>query len=226
MITLIDKIGAVNDTYAIANTRELAGHKHVNTLNELYTIPDAWLSPSVDNTDNDAIGQEWYVVGTGRKYRLKNWTNRKSLEGWEEVVNGSGSSNYPNELLELKADNNEVIKVDFNYAIQSVILQQVLEEDEDETNYITTFYIDSDNPDKCLSSVLMIANRGGNNLNINIPKYLEYRVDGRTKHVNINNLSGLLSVVLKPNTFVELNFLKFNSTEFMYSGEIRLVLVQ
>ncbi len=77
-----DKIKASTQGFAIADTRELAGHKQVNTLANLYTIPDAWLSPSVNNTDNDAIGQLWYVVSEQKYYQLAVWADRTSADGW------------------------------------------------------------------------------------------------------------------------------------------------
>lgn len=69
------------DGYNVRAT-EIAGHRQVNTLQELYTIPDNVLSESGTNEKEDAIGQEWWVQEKGRKYRLNNWDNRKNNHGW------------------------------------------------------------------------------------------------------------------------------------------------
>ncbi len=89
-----DKLKASTTGFAIANTRELAGHKQVATPADLLNIPDAWLSPSGDNTNNDAIGQEWYVISTKTYHKLTLWANRKLATGWAEVINLSADADH------------------------------------------------------------------------------------------------------------------------------------
>ncbi|MBO5345911.1 MAG: hypothetical protein J6A44_03275 [Paludibacteraceae bacterium] len=84
MIQYPDTLQASTQGFAIARAKELGGHRQVATLDELYGLPDAWLSESKTNANNDAIGQQWYVVAQGTTYRLINWDNRKSTAGWEE----------------------------------------------------------------------------------------------------------------------------------------------
>ncbi len=71
--------------YGIVPAIEVAGHKSVAALTALYALADPILSLSGTNAGNDALGQEWYVVSAGKKYRLKSWADRKSASGWEEV---------------------------------------------------------------------------------------------------------------------------------------------
>lgn len=84
MIQYPDTLQASTEGFAIARAKELGGHRQVVTLADLYKLPDAWLSESKTNENNDAIGQEWYVAEKATKYRLVNWANRKSSTGWEE----------------------------------------------------------------------------------------------------------------------------------------------
>lgn len=75
--------------YGIVKATEVSGHKTVQTLDQLYTLADAILSDSGDNTDNDAIGQLWYVVSEEKYYQLIDWNNRKSASGWEVQMTNS-----------------------------------------------------------------------------------------------------------------------------------------
>lgn len=73
--------------YGIAYADEVSGHRTVGRLADLYALHDWQLSASGDNTDNDAIGQLWYVVnadgkGNGALYQLKDWTKRHETAGW------------------------------------------------------------------------------------------------------------------------------------------------
>lgn len=73
--------------YGIAYADEVSGHRTVGSLADLYALHDWQLSASGDNTDNDAIGQLWYVVnadgnGNGCYYQLKDWSKRKEAAGW------------------------------------------------------------------------------------------------------------------------------------------------
>ena len=71
--------------FGIVYADEIQGHKTVATLNALYAITDPILSKSVVNTNNDAIGQEWFVVSEGCYYRLDNWANRHTASGWTKI---------------------------------------------------------------------------------------------------------------------------------------------
>lgn len=72
--------------YGIVKAIEIAGHRTVQTLNDLYTIADAILSDSGNNANNDAIGQSWYVVGENKEYQLIDWNNRKQASGWQATT--------------------------------------------------------------------------------------------------------------------------------------------
>ena len=71
--------------FGIVYAEEIQGHKTVATLNALYAITDPILSKSVVNTNNDAIGQEWFVTSEGCYYRLDNWANRHTASGWTKI---------------------------------------------------------------------------------------------------------------------------------------------
>ena len=71
--------------FGIVYAEEIQGHKTVATLNALYAITDPILSKSVVNTNNDAIGQEWFVTSEGCYYRLDNWANRHAASGWTKL---------------------------------------------------------------------------------------------------------------------------------------------
>lgn len=79
--------------YGIVYANEISGHRQVKTLSDLYALYDWQLSASGDNTNDDAIGQLWYVVnvdsdGTGYLYQLKNWENRHNANGWGKLTTG------------------------------------------------------------------------------------------------------------------------------------------
>lgn len=88
------------NAYGIIKSVEAVGHKRVQALSDLYTLPDPILSESGNNTGNDAIGQLWYVTEQNKHYQLINWDNRKQSSGWAEY--SSGSSDYND--LENKPD--------------------------------------------------------------------------------------------------------------------------
>lgn len=75
--------------YGIVKGTEVSGFKVVQSLEKLYTIPDCILSGSGENTNSDAIGQEWFVSDSGKYYRLVSWDSRNTESGWEEVVSMS-----------------------------------------------------------------------------------------------------------------------------------------
>ena len=73
--------------YGIVYADEVSGHRTVANLTALYALNDWQLSASGDNTNNDAIGQLWYVVdadgnGNGSYYQLKDWSKRNDVAGW------------------------------------------------------------------------------------------------------------------------------------------------
>ena len=82
--------------YGVVYADEVSGHRTVANLTALYALHDWQLSASGDNTDNDAIGQLWYVVdadgkNSGAFYQLKDWSKRKEAAGWSEFK-GTGAS--------------------------------------------------------------------------------------------------------------------------------------
>lgn len=71
--------------FALADARHIGGHKVVASLTALYALQD-WQLLNPGETDTAlAIGQQWYVKGTGF-YRLTNWANRKTSSGWIKEV--------------------------------------------------------------------------------------------------------------------------------------------
>lgn len=77
------------DEYGIVRANQVMGHKTVPTLNDLYQIKDFILSDSGNNTNNDAIGQRWYVVDQKKYYKLEDWSKRNQKEGWKQDVSES-----------------------------------------------------------------------------------------------------------------------------------------
>ena len=90
--------------YGIVKAVEVAGHKTVSSLSALCNVPDCILSVSGNNTDNDAIGQLWYVADEGKIYQLTDWENRKSAEGWYEYGAENVTKDELEEALEKKQD--------------------------------------------------------------------------------------------------------------------------
>lgn len=71
-------------SFGIVRGSQISGHRSVLNLSKLFSIPDCILSESGTNENNDAIGQEWYVLSEKTKYVLIDWEKRNSAEGWEE----------------------------------------------------------------------------------------------------------------------------------------------
>ena len=114
--------------YGVAYADEVSGHRTVANLTALYALNDWQLSASGDNTDNDAIGQLWYVVdadgnGNGTLYQLKDWNKRKEAAGWIQFT--IDLSNY-------------VTKTDYGSAIKIIDnkLNQKLEPDSADIRYV------------------------------------------------------------------------------------------
>lgn len=74
--------------YGIVKAAEISGHKTTN-IAFLTSIPDAILSESGNNTNDDAIGQIWCTTdseyGTLKYYKLTNWNKRNDYTGWKEI---------------------------------------------------------------------------------------------------------------------------------------------
>ena len=114
--------------YGIAYADEVSGHRTVGNLTALYALHDWQLSASGNNTDNDAIGQLWYVVnadgnGNGCYYQLKDWSKRKEAAGWIQFT--IDLSNY-------------VTKTDYGSTIKTIDnkLNQKLEPDSADIRYV------------------------------------------------------------------------------------------
>ena len=114
--------------YGIAYADEVSGHRTVANLTTLCALNDWQLSASGNNTDNDAIGQLWYVVnadgkGNGALYQLKDWSKRKEAAGWSQFT--IDLSNY-------------VTKTDFGSTIKTIDnkLNQKLEPDSADIRYV------------------------------------------------------------------------------------------
>ena len=102
--------------YGVVRATEISGHKSVNTLDDLYSLPDCILSDSKNNTGNDAIGQIWYVIEENCDYRLISWDNRKSSQGWQkeesasylseqiETITGSGEGSISKAVSDLEKE--------------------------------------------------------------------------------------------------------------------------
>ena len=103
--------------YGVAYADEISGHRTVANLTALYALNDWQLSASGNNTDNDAIGQLWYVVnadgnGNGSYYQLRDWNKRNDAAGWIKFTGGGGSGT---------ADlSNYVTKTDFGTTIETI----------------------------------------------------------------------------------------------------------
>lgn len=78
---------ANTNEFGIVFADHIQGHRTVANLEALYKLSDAILSKSKNNTGNDAIGQEWYVISEKSVYRLDDWANRKQASGWRKLQN-------------------------------------------------------------------------------------------------------------------------------------------
>lgn len=96
--------------FGIVYATEVAGHKTVQNLEELNTLPNAILSRSKTNTDNDAIGQIWFVIDQNKYYQLVSWEPKE----WIEFEAGVTNEQFTNTLNSLRTEisNNLDTKVD------------------------------------------------------------------------------------------------------------------
>ena len=71
--------------FALGDARHIGGHRVVASLDALIRLQD-WQLLNPGETDTAlALGQEWYVKGSGH-YRLVSWNDRKATSGWRKVV--------------------------------------------------------------------------------------------------------------------------------------------
>lgn len=70
--------------FGIAKATQISGHKTVTSLSKLYEIPDCILSDSKTNQNEDAIGQDWYVISERCKFTLIDWSKRREKDGWKK----------------------------------------------------------------------------------------------------------------------------------------------
>ena len=71
--------------FALGDARHIGGHRVVASLDALIKLQD-WQLLNPGETDTAlALGQEWYVKGSGN-YRLVSWESRKATNGWRKVV--------------------------------------------------------------------------------------------------------------------------------------------
>lgn len=105
-------------SWGIVDANQISGFRTVAKLTDLYSIAACILSSSYGDgttTGADAVGQIWHVQENGGKdYRLKNWANRGTSAGWEEVLYADsvyskseidGKINTINTSISSKADN-------------------------------------------------------------------------------------------------------------------------
>lgn len=85
--------------YGIVRAIEISGHRAVATLANLYTLAACILSDSGNNSNNDAIGQEWFVFENKHRYRLIDWDKRGTADGWQAQLNASEIEAYINQIL-------------------------------------------------------------------------------------------------------------------------------
>lgn len=120
--------------FGIVNEIEVAGARSVNSISDLYEIPDPILSIDAESAGNDAIGQEWYVTNESKKYRLIDWEKRNTSAGWvmsdpidlinNITIKNLGNDKYSVELPEnsqSSADNAVQTKVQINALINTAL---------------------------------------------------------------------------------------------------------
>lgn len=98
------------DAFGIADAIELSGHRSVRTFEALYKIPDVILSSSGNNTDNDAVGQLWYVISENKHYQLLDWSNRHKAEGWQVFNSGGDTTALETRIIALETNYANLLK--------------------------------------------------------------------------------------------------------------------
>lgn len=102
-----------SDGWSIADARHIGGHRVVDTVDDLYELYDWQLvNPSalLNDDENSAAGQKWYVKGEGT-YMLKDYNGHNSSAGWVKVEDADG-----NILLDGKKILNNVLNT-YDYEI-------------------------------------------------------------------------------------------------------------
>lgn len=117
------------NAYGIVPATEVSGHKQVANLTALYALADPILSLSGTNTNNDAIGQLWYVASEGKHYQLVDWANRKKANGWKVFKSGGGGgslifSGFVNEEIENIGEKCTSPTSIFFYTIEGLFIAQ------------------------------------------------------------------------------------------------------
>ena len=82
-----------SDGWSIADARHIGGHRVVDTVDDLYELYDWQLvNPSalLNDDENSAAGQKWYVKGDGT-YMLKDYNGHNSSAGWVKVEDADGN---------------------------------------------------------------------------------------------------------------------------------------
>lgn len=82
-----------SDGWSIADARHIGGHRVVDTVDDLYELYDWQLvNPSalLNDDENSAAGQKWYVKGDGT-YILKDYNGHNSSAGWVKVEDADGN---------------------------------------------------------------------------------------------------------------------------------------
>lgn len=82
-----------SDGWSIADARHIGGHRVVDTVDDLYELYDWQLvNPSalLNDDENSAAGQKWYVKGDGT-YMLKDYNGHNSSDGWVKVEDADGN---------------------------------------------------------------------------------------------------------------------------------------
>lgn len=104
-LNFADRIVSNNPSaYGIVRAIEVSGHKTVSSLSALYKIPDCILSDSGNNSNNDSLGQTWYVVDQKSIYQLIDWDKRNEEDGWKPYLSGTITEEELGKLLEGKQD--------------------------------------------------------------------------------------------------------------------------
>lgn len=82
---IIESANTTETGFPIARADQISGARVFETTEELLAVYDYILSPSGNNTDNDALGFTAYITSEDKFYYLVDWNNRRSSEGWKET---------------------------------------------------------------------------------------------------------------------------------------------
>lgn len=212
---------------------DIAGHRQVNTLSELYLLSDAILSGSGTNENDDAIGQEWWVQEKGRRYRLNSWDNRKNNHGWTptELIYLEGtqiiiSDTAPADTNDFWADDTENSIPEYQNedlkSIQDAIaaLQEVVNRHE----YIFNNHLDSGSFDNNTANEIIAVpaeapeeiENGEEIIDDGYPEYAD-EVSPNVKHISIK--AGVYSQLLE-------NLNKFVNNELLWCTDVQRLYIK